>query len=39
MKESLTNYLAAVEAQLPVPNPNYAPAADPSLKPGTGDHE
>jgi arylsulfatase A-like enzyme len=39
MKESLTNYLAAVEAQLPVPNPNYNPATDPAIKFRTGDHE
>lgn len=32
MKTMLTNYLAAIHAQLPVPNPNYDPARDPALK-------
>src|SRR5262249_53991333 len=39
MKETMTNYLAAIEAQLPVPNPNYNPATDPARKPNKGDHE
>ena len=32
MKTMLTNHLAAIHAQLPVPNPNYDPARDPTLK-------
>jgi len=31
LKKSLTNYLASINAQLPVPNPHYSPATDPVL--------
>jgi arylsulfatase A-like enzyme len=31
LKKTLTNYLAAVNAQLPVLNPNYDPKTDPAL--------
>jgi len=31
MEKLLTNYLATIRAQLPMPNPDYNPATDPSL--------
>ncbi len=36
MKKTLTNYLATVDAQLPVKNPDYNPATDPTLRPKAG---
>jgi hypothetical protein len=29
MKVELTNYLTSIDAQLPIPNPNYNSATDP----------
>ena len=39
MTKLLTNYLASVNAQLPVPNQNYDPATDPVLKNKAGRRE
>ena len=36
MKKLLTNYLATINAQLPVPNANYNPATDPARTRGAG---
>ena len=32
LKSQLTNYLSHIDAQLPMPNPNYNPATDPALR-------
>ncbi len=36
LKKMLTNYLSKVDAQLPVPNPNYNPETDPALHQSQG---
>jgi len=36
LKKRLTDYLAAINAQLPIPNPDYNPATDPTRKENAG---